>query len=73
MKQWEIWTCDFSDAGPHPVLRPLATLWHPLGMAFNVDEPAHRRRITVTSGAGKGSGFSVTLPPTVADTREASR
>lgn len=20
MKQWEIWTCDFSDAGPHPAV-----------------------------------------------------
>lgn len=20
MKQWEIWTCDFADAGPHPAI-----------------------------------------------------
>jgi mRNA-degrading endonuclease toxin of MazEF toxin-antitoxin module len=20
MKQWEIWTCDFADAGPHPAV-----------------------------------------------------
>jgi mRNA-degrading endonuclease toxin of MazEF toxin-antitoxin module len=20
MKQWDIWTCDFADAGPHPAV-----------------------------------------------------
>jgi mRNA-degrading endonuclease toxin of MazEF toxin-antitoxin module len=60
MKQWEIWTCDFAEAGPHPaviVSHPDRVARAPLvnvliGSSRRANRPARENEVVLNSADG---------------------
>ena len=60
MKQWEIWTCDFADAGPHPAVivshpdrvarAPLVNVL--LGSSQKASRPARENELVLNGADG---------------------